>query len=674
MSLTLCTALIFGSSSVYGANENNDRGVSFSVNLDTPIIEVSDTDQQVVMHLTANKEITMGGMGLQITNDSPLQLTSIRGGEERIDLRGADYNLANGMVGWTSSDAENISGITNMLTATFTVPANTPAGSYQVGIKDLELTQDYGTNIWENKAMATATLTVEEATVSNGYTAEITTLTKEINVDDSIAVNVGIKHSSDESFAAGEVTVKYDNTKMAFQKDSSTLGNATVNDEAGMLTLEDYGADKQFGTGVYVLVFDAIADGDANVELTSAAFVDKENAVKEDLIPAELMSKMLSVTINKKSFHVTLPDIFNGPNLITEGEDYTFSLADGEHYNYTSISATMNGEVVTVIDNGNGTYTIKNVIGDLVINGNRTEKSFVVSISGNAAEDVKDAEKTAVYNTDYSFTMPSAEGWAYSLDSITIGGEIYTGYSVKDSVYTIPGKEISGDIVITVSKKRTIVSVIVEGSGAGAATGYETSAEIGKPYTLTIKKEAGYDYTVTAFIDEKEVSVKDNGDSTYTIANVTGNLRFNIERTVIVNKVSVSEYLSLDGTVMWLIKNDITLEENSIPTYDGKNMYWSETYNAYCYLVIANTLTTEEVADKIGITNATAVTIDNGMDVNCTGKVDASDAQLAYNMYNAMYKEFTGDVTIEKFLRADTNADGKVNVSDATAIIANIIA
>lgn len=68
------------------------------------------------------------------------------------------------------------------------------------------------------------------------------------------------------------------------------------------MTLEDYGTDKAFGTGVYVLAFDAILDGSASVTLNSAVFVDKENAVKSDLINATLNPSSISFTINKQVY------------------------------------------------------------------------------------------------------------------------------------------------------------------------------------------------------------------------------------------------------------------------------------------------------------------------------------------------------------------------------------
>ena len=68
------------------------------------------------------------------------------------------------------------------------------------------------------------------------------------------------------------------------------------------------------------------------------------------------------------------------------------------------------------------------------------------------------------------------------------------------------------------------------------------------------------------------------------------------------------------------------------------------------------------------------VTVTNSMDVNGTGTLDASDAQLTFNMYNAVYSNFTDDVTMEKFLRADVNGDNKIDVKDAEAIVNQILA
>ena len=59
---------------------------------------------------------------------------------------------------------------------------------------------------------------------------------------------------------------------------------------------------------------------------------------------------------------------------------------------------------ITLYDNGNGTYTIPGVTGNLVINAAMTPKSYNVTVEGTGAGDVTAADK-ATYNTDYTFTV-----------------------------------------------------------------------------------------------------------------------------------------------------------------------------------------------------------------------------------------------------------------------------
>lgn len=675
IAVLVCLSIVMNMTiSIFAANENNTLGVTFDVTLDTPEIATSSQEQTVTMTLTASSAVAVDGIGFTVVWDPALTLTSITGDSVIGAYNAAATNLENGIAGWSSPDAENVTTST-LAIITFTVPATTSAGTYNIGVESLELTSDYGTT-WETSASASTTLTVtslDPTPDSTGYTASVSSLDSTVSVDDTVTVNVGVSHSSDTTFAAGEIIVTYDSSLLEFDQASSILGNATIKDENGAITIEDFGTDKSFGTGIYVLKFKAIADGAAEVVLASAAFINSMGAVSSDLIEATITTDTVSIDIEKKSYSVTLPEIFVGPTSIIEGENYTFSVADNQNYNYDNVTATVNGAAVTVINNGNGTYTIENVTGNIVITGTRTEKSYGVIFSGNAAAEITDGADTATYNTNYSFTLPSAQGWAYSVDSIAIGGTAYTGYSVNGNVYTIPGSAINGDIAITVSKIDTEASVSVVGSGAGAASGYSPIANMNEAYTLTIVPEAGYTYTVTATMGGVATTVTNNGNNTYTIASVTGNIIFTIERIVVVDGVSVQKYLTLDGTNIWLVLNDTTLASGKVATYDGNKMYWSETYGAYCYLIIAETSDANSVKSLIGITDGTAVVVDYGMDVNNTGKVDASDAQLTYNMYNAVYSAFDAEVTAEKFLRADVNGDKTVNVEDATAIIGRLL-
>ena len=116
-------------------------------------------------------------------------------------------------------------------------------------------------------------------------------------------------------------------------------------------------------------------------------------------------------------------------------------------------------------------------------------------------------------------------------------------------------------------------------------------------------------------------------------------------------------------------------------------MCWSAKYNerkgAYAYLVIYDNeiedqngqkqavtkeLVESKAKEKIQESSSAKVTIAYDGDVNGTDKLDINDAQLVYNMYNAMYEDFD-TVYVKKFLEADMNGDGTVNVSDAAAVV-----
>ncbi len=129
-----------------------------------------------------------------------------------------------------------------------------------------------------------------------------------------------------------------------------------------------------------MISFNANAEGEGTVTLTSAAFSTQANAANSDLISAVLQDT--TVTIVATMYHsVDLPNIFIGADSVSSGEDYTFAPADRENYDYSDVTATMDGEPVEVTKNGDGSYTVENVTGDLVIIGSRSAKKYVVNIA-----------------------------------------------------------------------------------------------------------------------------------------------------------------------------------------------------------------------------------------------------------------------------------------------------
>ncbi len=490
---------------------------------------------------------------------------------------------------------------------------------------------------------------------------------------DTVYVSVNTSDLSD-TFNASEFEFTFTNN-LEFDKDNSALGDALTSAKDNALKVIQFGNDRNYGDGVYTLAFKTVGGGEANVTLTRAAIGDVASAETRDLTELVIAENKEIVTITV-SLPVELDDIFAGEDTVDYGSDYTFGAetVTGNYYDYALPTATIGGGAATVIDNGDGTWTVENVTDDLVITGTRTEKKYAVTING---ETKANDGTEATYNTDYNFTLAddipasTAVGYTYELESVTIGGVAYVGYAVSDRTYTIIGANITGDIVVTVKKTEVAPNqfvVNITGDGAGAAKLDKTVVDINDSVTLTINPEAGYEYKVT--VDGTELTGTDNK---YTVDNVTKTVEFVVTRSVIIDNVKISEYLTLDGTTMWLVINETAKLDGKVYTYKGQTMYWSNAYNAYATLVVAENEPVIAASDFAIIAGNVTVIEKPELDVNMSEKVDTNDAQLVWNMYNAKYSDFTANVTVEKFLRADTNSDKVVNMMDTSAIAGGIL-
>ncbi len=676
LSFLLCVSLCMGFViPAMAANESNQEGITFSATLDNETIFESDQAQTVTMTVTASTGMTLEAIGGKVIWDNKLILKSIDNSDSRIDYEGS-VNLENGAIVWDgTAQLEQLSDVSNLAVVQFEVPANTSAGTYQVGIQDIVLSRNYG-DPWEKGASATATLTIQEAHSTGGYTAGISTTTAAPNVGEQVSVYVTVDHSSDDVFAAAGLELTYDSAKLQFTG-SSLDDDKVESSAAGKLKIGDYGENKSFGENgyAYALYFKAIADGQAEVTLDWAGFSDKAGAIADDLTPATLSPAAVSVTISKCVHNVTLPDHFEGPATVVDGEDYTFHL--DENYTCDTVTATVSGEARAVIQNADGSYTVENVTGPLVISGTAQPKSYDVTINGPTTQNDGD---TATYGTPYTFTLPAdvpaesgKDGISYTV-AVTIDGESYTGYTVDENrKYTIPGADLLGDLVITVTIESVAANqytVTIIGDGAGDATA-ASPVNRGETSILTLAPEAGYSYTVTVTMggDSVDVTIESN---TYTVSNVTGNVVYTVTKTLVTTEVSVEKYVTLNGNNMWLVLFQTTLADGKAPAYDGQTMFWSEKYDAYCCLVIAPDIQKDEAQSKIQVTNGEATAVDYGKDVNLSGKVDANDAQLTYDIYNALYADFS-EVSMERFLRADVNGTKNVDSTDAVAIVSYVL-
>lgn len=534
---------------------------------------------------------------------------------------------------------------------------------------ELEIVEIYKEDFTQHSYTANnqaASLTIVEKAAVTGYTV---TASEDKNIVAGENATVTVTVGGDQAtYNAYDLTLTYDTDKLTYVSGVAADQDASVTEANGTIRVVGYGADKAIDTTALTLTFQGKAIGDANVVISSAKVDISSKAIGSDAPEATILDDTTVITI--QGYTVNLGEGLSGESTVAPGADYTFSATDWDNYDYV-VSGTMGGEDVEIIDNGDGTYTVKNVTGNLDISATMTPKSYTVTING---EDTTGAA-TATYNTPYTFTVDKKDGFTYDV-TVTVGGNAYTGYTVENGTYTIPGTDITGDIVITVTKTPIPVSeytVTVEGAGAGDVTAAAT-AKAGEDFTFTLNKVTGFAYEITATMGGETAEVIDNGDGSYTIKAVSGDIVITVGKVSDLT-VDVVEYITLDEQSVFLVTVSGTIAEGSVAKYDGMAMFWSEKYDAYAWLVIsADSLENvkAEAAEKVTISEGTAAgTVDYSGDVNGTELVDVNDAQLTYDLYNAKYADFE-TVSMLKFLNADVNYDKTVNVNDAAAIV-NII-
>lgn len=539
-----------------------------------------------------------------------------------------------------------------------------------IGGMDMETYTDY-TIMDVATAPGAVDVNAAEAPAFTGYAVSASE-DKTVAVGENAEVKVTVSNSDSTvtAYNAYDLTMTYDTDKLTYVSCTAADENAVVKkDVPGTIRVIGFGGDKTLDTAAATLTFQAKGVGDAEVKLTAAKVDIGSQAVGNDAPAATVLDD--TTVIKVTGYTVTLGEGLSGESTVAPGADYTFTATDADNYDYV-ISATMGGETVTPKNNGDGTYTISGVTGNLVINAAMTPKSYNVTVEGTGAGDVTAADK-ATYNTDYTFTVTEDGNYTYNT-TVTVGGKTYSLGAPENGKYTIPGIDIKGDIVISVTKT-VKPSSVVSVTKPDYVKGNDTATK-GQDYTFTVEKEVGYDYSEpTVKVGDVDVTDKvvKNDDGSYTIpgSTITGNITIEVTKTAAVT-VDVTEYITLNGKVMYLVTASGTLPEGQVAKYDGMSMFFSEKYNAYAYLVIsADNLETvkAEAAGKVKVAEGTAAgTVDYSGDVNGTKVIDVNDAQLTYDMYNAKYESFDA-VTMPKFLNADVNGDKKVNVTDATAIV-----
>lgn len=568
-------------------------------------------------------------------------------------------------------------------------------------------------NDWDDNYSVEVTGSTVEKPTATGYTVSMGADQQLVSGQKvRIPVTVASSEKNITGFNAYDMTFTYDPTALTLNTKTGDATNLTVEDNDGTVRVRRYGATQALGEAL-ALEFTAKATATSTVKLTNAKFDLDANSINFDAPDAAISDA--DTMVNANNFTVTLPDAFTSDEtrLVPNGGSFTFKPVDS-HYTYT-FTVKMGDTVTEGLTFGaNDTYTIENISGNVEVTyTGKTPKQYDVEyVFGDKdpllEKDVTKGPDKATYLQDYSVIVTPRAGLSY-----WIHYEIrYPNGTRSDQVsltpvanadgtitYTIPGSKIDGTVYFIISTRTNDeypgYAVLVTGNGAeDQAPGNGTSVPRDMPYYLQLNERENCTYKVTAYYQplsststavNMPAKVRSLGNGKYVVDPIpytklsqyaySWRLVVNVEKvSQNAEEVSVSRYLELNDKTMMLITVKGTPEGGKAFTYDGNTMYKVNAYGTdqYAWLVIVDkgqTLTQEEAAAKVAISAAdNVVTITLGFDVNMTGKVDVNDAQLVYDMYNGTYSDFT-KVSVEKFLRADVNANKVVDHTDAVAIV-----
>lgn len=612
---------------------------------------------------------------------------------------GAGGQVWNGYVKYTYSNTRTAGGTLNagavLATLVFTAKADVTAeqtATFTSSVYTFAKTD--GTHPVSDFLEKTLSVTVTPASTEvKGYAVAASAVNSSITVKEDAQVALKISNNGVNTYNAYYMEVSYDTSVLTY-KGINTDASVII-DNSGTLKIAGYGADKTCGTNNIVLTFTGKATGKTEVTVTSAKVDVKDNAAAQNAPDATITTDAATITVG--GYQVSLPDGFTGNGTANPGDDYTFTANDSTK-KYDFAGSTMGDKTVEVIDIGNGTYTVKNVSGKLVIKA--TEK-VAINLSGDAVNTITTkswGDATEVdKGTELSFTAePNGKELVVTVNSEEVKGRNQQGMYV----FNIAAEKVTGpalNIVVNYKSSTNTITIIETGDAWDDVTVRGTWKEGGGPidmstagaeYVLKLKPakdKTKDDYVVTINGTTMELTNKRKGEwGVSFVPNKVANdgkitIDVSYKKTEPTITVNVSEYLRLNGQSIFLITAACgELTEGKVLAYDGNAMYWSEKYNAYAWLVISTdnleTVNAAATTDKFMVIDATAsnkISIAYNGDVNLTNAADINDAQLVWNMYNAQYSNFD-TVNIRKFLEADMTADGKLDTADAAAIIALI--
>lgn len=268
------------------------------------------------------------------------------------------------------------------------------------------------------------------------------------------------------------------------------------------------------------------------VDITDTAYED--GWVTIERVTGDITINVIAVELGQYSITNSLTNATNSNSstVITEGEPYTASIGCDEHHTLSTVTVAMGGTDVTGLYYSNGTISIPNVTGDIVITA--TADMVMFSVTSNLDNVTLRNSAAAIGSGEgYYNTFVLGDGYDMSNVVVLMGGKNVTGAAYDPTNKTITISSVDGDIEITAAAGLRSYSIVPSYTNV---IGDNTAESVvhGSPYVnnLTI----GQDYnmgavTVTMGGEDITSTAYDGALNRITIESVTGNVAITASAT-----------------------------------------------------------------------------------------------------------------------------------------------
>lgn len=294
-------------------------------------------------------------------------------------------------------------------TVTFTATENITAENARIEVKT-EALPDYDT-LKDNDVKLTGNIidVTVKSSEAKGYTVSLGA-DKQVASGQIVEIPVAIGNNDGKTtYNAYDMTFSFDPAILTLNMEATSTEGYRVIPGSGTVRIVRYGKAAELGDAL-TLSFVAAGQGKSDVKVTEACVDTNANAIEFDAPAAAILDDTAVITVS--GYTVSLPDDFTRTDaegsVIAAGGNLTFVPKD-PNYNYT-VTVTVGGKTVTPTIGADGTYTVPNVNGNVVVTSSKTAKTFNVTLGDDTT-----GEATATYMKDYTFKLTPATGYTYSL-------------------------------------------------------------------------------------------------------------------------------------------------------------------------------------------------------------------------------------------------------------------